>query len=98
MPQIIYTDNALSDLERLRDFLRLKSPSAAERAAIAIREALAILKLHPEIGRTIEDMPDYFREWPINFGGSGYLARYYVNGEVIVILAIRHQKELDFNK
>ena len=36
------------------------------------------------------------RDWPIDFGDSGYLARYYFNGGTVIILAIRHQKELDF--
>lgn len=34
-----------------------------------------------------------FREWIIDFGHSGYIARYASNGDEIVVLAIWHQKE-----
>jgi plasmid stabilization system protein ParE len=96
MPQVIYTGNAINDLDRLREFLISKNPIAAERAAQAIREGIATLGIQPQIGRPIEDMPVDFRDWPIDFGDSGYLARYYFNGGTVIILAIRHQKELDF--
>ncbi|MEL4247422.1 type II toxin-antitoxin system RelE/ParE family toxin [Shewanella xiamenensis] len=36
MPQIIFTATALSELERLREFLRSKNPPTAQRAASAI--------------------------------------------------------------
>ena len=43
MTQVIYTGNAINDLDRLREFLISKNPIAAERAAQAIREGIAIL-------------------------------------------------------
>ena len=89
MLQVIYTNNAINDLGRLREFLRSKNPLAAERAAQAIREGIAILGFQPQMGRPIEDMPVDFRD-------SGYLARYYFTDDTVIILAIRHQKELEF--
>ena len=50
----------------------------------------------PGIGRPIEDMPDEFREWVIDFGDSGYLARYRLDASVVVILALRHQREAGY--
>jgi len=38
-------------------------------------------------------MPPEFREWPIGFGDSGYLALYRLDGDDVVILAIRHMRE-----
>lgn len=40
-------------------------------------------------------MEDTFREWPIDFGDSGYVARYRIDPDTdtVVILAVRHQKE-----
>lgn len=96
MPQVIYTQNAIRDLQRLREFLRPKNPLAARRAAEAIVKSIQILGLQPQIGRLIEDMPDAYREWMIDFGDSGYVARYYFDGERIAILAVRHQKEVGF--
>jgi hypothetical protein len=37
-----------------------------------------------------------YREWSINFGDSGYIARYRFDGEVVTILALRHQKEIGY--
>lgn len=34
-----------------------------------------------------------YRESLINFGGSGYVARYRFDGDTVIILAVRHQKE-----
>ncbi len=42
-------------------------------------------------------MPNEFREWMIDFGHSGYVARYRVSSEEIVILAIRHQREAGYD-
>ena len=50
-----------------------------------------MLGTHPGMGRPIEDLPEQYREWVI--GDSGYVARYRVIGEMVTILAVRHQKE-----
>ncbi len=48
------------------------------------------------MGRRIEDFPEEYREWLIGFGDSSYVARYRFDGEVVTILAVRHQKEAGF--
>jgi len=94
MPQIRFTPTALHDLERLREFLRPKNPAAAKRAAQGILKSVQILRYQPHMGRPIADMSDEFREWLIEFGDSGYVARYhYDRDECITVLSIRHQKE-----
>jgi plasmid stabilization system protein ParE len=94
MPQVIYSPGAIRDLQRLREFLRSKNPVAAKRSADTIIKALQVLGLQPQIGRPVEDMPDQYREWMIDFGDSGYVARYRLDGEAVTILAVRHQKEV----
>ena len=84
---------AIRDLQRLRDFLRPKSPDAAKRAGEAIKKTLTVLGLQPKMGRPIDDLPENYREWVIDFGASGYVARYRLEGDAVIILAIRHQKE-----
>jgi hypothetical protein len=37
-----------------------------------------------------------FREWPVDFGGSGYVAMYRLDGDRAVILAVRHQTEAGY--
>ena len=93
MSQVIFAPAAIRDLQRLRDFLRPKNADAARRAGEAIRQGVRILGAHPRIGRVIEDMPEQFREWLIDFGDSGYVVRYRIGEDAVTILAIRHQKE-----
>lgn len=80
----------------MRDFLRPKNPGAAKRAADAIRQGVQALGTHPRMGRLVEDLPEQYREWPIDFGDGGYVARYRVEGDTITILAVRHQREAGY--
>lgn len=96
MPQVIYAPGAIRDLQRLREFLRPKNPVAAKRAASTILQALQVLGLQPQMGRVVEGMPEPYREWIIDFGDSGYVARYRFDGDVVTILAVRHQKEVGY--
>jgi plasmid stabilization system protein ParE len=92
----MFAPGAIRDLERLREFLRPKNPAAAKRAADTIIKALKVLGHQPQIGRPVPDMAVQYREWPIDFGDSGYVARYRFDGETVTILALRHQKEGGF--
>ncbi len=96
MPRLIWTQPALADIQRLYRFLAPKDAVAAHRAIKAIRAGVKILAHQPEAGRPIEDMDPTFREWPIDFGSSGYIALYYFDGETAAILAVRHQKEAGY--
>jgi len=93
MPRLIWSRRALGDVARLHAFLRPKSPDAAKRAIGAIRKGVRILARHPEVGRPVERLPAEFREWPIEFGDGGYLALYRIEGDEVVILAVRHMLE-----
>ena len=95
MAQVVYSENALSNLERTFEFLAEKDPRAAVDAAAAIREAVETLSNHPLIGRCVEgDM----RELVISYGKTGYVAlyRFLPVQDQVRILAIRHQRELDY--
>lgn len=96
MPQVRYSPSAIRDLQRLQEFLRPKNPLAAKRAADTIMKAMQVLGLQPQTGRVIDNLPDDYREWLIDFGDSGYVARYRFNDETITILAVRHQKEVGY--
>ena len=43
MPQIIFTETALKDLQRLSEFLHTNNPQTAKQAGIAIVKAVKIL-------------------------------------------------------
>lgn len=96
MPQVRFTHAALRDLERLREFLRPKNPAAAQRAAIAIKKTIQMLSQHPQIGRPVENMEPEYRELLIDFGDSGYIALYRLDGDLVTVLALRHQKECGY--
>lgn len=96
MPQLIWAPPALLDVQRLYRFLASKNADAAKRAVKAIRQEVTVLGQQPGIGRPVENMPDEFRDWIIDFGDSGYVARYRIDADAVTILAVRHQKEVGF--
>lgn len=93
---MIFAPAAIRDMQRLRDFLRPKNPDAARRAGEAIRQGVRILGAHPQMGRLVDGLPEQYREWLIEFGDSGYVARYRAGDDTVAILAVRHQKEAGF--
>lgn len=96
MPRLIWSPSALTDVQRLYRFLVIKDQEAARRAIKTLRAGVKILAHQPEAGRPVEDMDPVFREWPIDFGHSGYIALYRFDGETAIILAVRHQKEAGY--
>ena len=97
MSRLIWSPQALLDVQRLYRFLAVKNTDAAKRAIKSVRQGVKVLGYQPGIGRTVEDIPEEFREWLIDFGNSGYVARYRFDGETVTILAVRHQKEAGYH-
>lgn len=95
MARLIYSEQALRDLERLTDFLVENDPAAAEQTAALIVEAAEILDSHPLIGRPVELG---MRELVISRGRTGYVALYSFEAaaDAVLILAIRHQREAGY--
>jgi plasmid stabilization system protein ParE len=93
--QVVYAQTALEDLGRAFEFIAGHDPRAALAAASSIREAVNALANHPLIGRVVEGE---LRELVISFGKTGYVAlyRFLPAQDQIRILAIRHQRELDY--
>jgi plasmid stabilization system protein ParE len=81
-------------MQRVYRFLATKNVLAAREAVKTIRQSLLILEQQPEVGRPIEEMEPEYREWPIPFGSSGYIALYRFNGQSAMIVALRHQREV----
>ena len=96
MPRLIWTPSALLDVQRLYRFLVVKNPDAARRAVKAIRQGVKVLEQQPRVGRPVEEMDNEYRDWIIDFGDSGYVARYRVGPQFVYVLAVRHQKEVGF--
>lgn len=96
MPPLIWTPSALLDVQRLYRFLVVKNPDAARRAVKAIRQGVKVLEQQPKVGRPVEEMDNEYRDWIIDFGDSGYVARYRVDPQFVSVLAVRHQQEVGF--
>ena len=97
MPRLIWTPHALGDVQRLHRFLLGKNPDAARRAVRAIRDGMKVVAQQPGIGRPIADMEPEYREWLIDFGAGGYVAKYRLDGTAVV-LAVRHQREVGYEE
>ncbi len=95
MARVVYSRNALANLERAFDFLAEHDPDAAVDAASAIQSAVDALAPHPLIGRRLRGE---IRELVISFGRTGYVAlyRFVPARDEVRVLAIRHQRELDY--
>jgi len=96
VPRLIWSPSALDDVRRAYRFLFEKSPTAAMQAVSAIRQGVKILAQHPEIGRPVDFIEPEYREWPIAFGSSGYIALYRYDGQVAIITAVKHQREAGY--
>ncbi len=98
MSQIIYSEQAQSDLNRLYLFLFEKDIEVAQRAMLEIDSSISSqLSKNPKICREIGFG---LREFIIRFGRSGYIALFDYNEHknTIEILAIRHQFENDYKE
>jgi plasmid stabilization system protein ParE len=93
--EIVYSPNAIANIERAFEYLAEKDPRSAPAAASAIRTGVGLLEQHPLIGRPVEGD---LRELVISFGRTGYVAlyRFVPSGNRVRVLAIRHQRELDY--
>lgn len=97
MAQVIYSDAAFTDFERIIEFLLASSPVTAAEALENIRSAISILEAHPFIGRRIDD---HIRELVISLGATGYLALYRFDPvfHVVRVLRARHQREAGYRE
>ncbi|HWE84115.1 MAG TPA: type II toxin-antitoxin system RelE/ParE family toxin [Terracidiphilus sp.] len=96
MPRVRWTPESVRDVAKLHDFLAAKSRDAAKRAVRAIRQGVRQLGSYPAMGRPVEDLPEDFREWVIEFGSGAYVALYRFDGKEVVILAVRHGREAGY--
>lgn len=98
MASINYTPNFWEGMARLTEFLgSLSGPEQALIAYDIIIQALQALVNHPRIGR-VSSQSD-FRELVISYGNTGYIALYQYNQltDMVTLVAIRHQREVDYH-
>ncbi len=85
----------MGDLERLFDFIAEEDPARACKQLLSVRRALQLLVDHPLLGREAEEGR---RELILSRGRYGYIAKYrWLPAEdVVLILAVRHQREAGY--
>jgi len=96
MPHLKWSDNAIRGIQRAYRFLAKHDLNAAKSMAKAIKEQSWVLTKFPNAGRPADDLDPEHRELIIHFGASGYVLIYEVLKDYILILAIKHQKEVGY--
>ncbi|MCK9466029.1 MAG: type II toxin-antitoxin system RelE/ParE family toxin [Thiopseudomonas sp.] len=89
--KLAYTDEAIDDLKRLREFVAMHNPSAAARIATELVGKIELLPEFPKMGTPVEmaPVPDSIRD--MVFGK--YVVRYSLHASAIIILRVWHGLE-----
>ncbi len=89
--KLVYTDEAIEDLKRLREFIAVHHPSAAGRVAAELVSKIESLSHFPKMGTPVElaPVPDSIRD--MVFGK--YVVRYSVHVSATIILRVWHELE-----
>ena len=96
MTRWLISEDAAQDLEELVDFFRTHQADYAVETIDLILNALNILEQHPHMGRLVQNQ---LRELIISRGKTGYVALYEYDeaADVVLVLAIRHQREAGYH-
>ena len=87
MPALRWLPEALDDPKRLHAFIEPHSPQAAARAIGALLASAERLPSFPEMGRPWDAAID-FRKLPDRFGTRGYVIRYRLSEDRVVIVRV----------
>lgn len=86
-----YTDKAIGDLVRLRQFIEEHDPQAANRMAARLAEGIALLREQPQLGYPVALAPD--PESVRDLVLREYIVRYATTNNRILILRVWHHRE-----
>ncbi len=84
------TLESIHDLKRLREFIEIKNPIAAQRIANELLTGIEKLKVFPKIGLPVQHAldPEIIRDLFVGY----YTVRYLISSNTIFILRIWHGK------
>ena len=88
---LVYTDEAIEDLKRFREFIAVHNPSAAARIAADLVGKIELLPDFPKMGAPVEMAPEPDSIRDMIFGK--YVIRYSVHASAIIILRVWHELE-----
>jgi len=89
--RISYSPESIEDLRRLREFIEVKNPRAAQKAAASLLKGIKQLKTFPYLGVEVPQAPnpEIIRDLVV----GNYMVRYLVLGKEVHILRVWHHKE-----
>lgn len=89
--KLVYTDEAIEDLKRLRAFLADHDPSAAARTAAELVGKIELLPEFPRMGAPVAMAPVPDSVLDMAFGK--YVVRYSVHASTIITLRVWYGRE-----
>ena len=89
--KLIYSEQSVKDLKRLRDFIAEHNPNATQRISQQFLERLENLVLFPQMGVAVRSAPDPESVRDIIL--DNYVIRYSCHLETIVVLRMWHHLE-----
>ena len=95
MAQVIYSQGAFDDLERIYLALEPEDPTLAENCMALVATGIRDLGAQPELGRPAEEG---YRERVLSRGRTGYVAlyRHLELDDTVLVLAIRHRYQAGY--
>ena len=75
MPQIVWTESAIDDLNRHYEFLKINNPDAAALAVQRVVSSGESLQENPRRGKIVEEITG-LRKLLVAFGKYGYVIHY----------------------
>lgn len=88
-----YSSRARADLRSIANYLREHAPELTRPVVQTIQEQIGQLREHPYLGRPAAELP--LRVLTIN--RYPYLVYYSIDGEMISIVHVRHQRRAPFD-
>ncbi|QBL08222.1 type II toxin-antitoxin system RelE/ParE family toxin [Rheinheimera sp. D18] len=89
--KLVYTNDAIEDLKRLREFIAVHNPTAARRIAAELIAKMELLPEFPRLGTPVQmaPVPDVIRD--MVFGK--YVVRYSIHTSAVIVLRVWHELE-----
>jgi plasmid stabilization system protein ParE len=94
---MIWTDQAIADVEQLHQRLTAVNPRQAAEAMGIVRAVAAQLEQNPTVGPSVamDGAPAWLRQWPFAVGSMRFTFSYRQDGGDTVVLTVRMMHDND---
>lgn len=91
MAQVIWTEPALQDLDRIADYISLDNPEAARKLVKKTFEQVGLLHEHPKLGKSVQELEEsVYREILV----SPCRIFYRIEDEIVYIIHVMRVEQL----